>query len=57
MTMYNIIDKSTNIYIKPEISVNNVCDEPLLAASPLNVDDGSTADPGSADAPELGFEE
>ena len=55
--MYNIIDKSTNIYIKPEISVYNVCDEPLLAASPLNVDDGGTADPGSADAPELGFEE
>ena len=55
--MYNIIDKSTNIYIKPEISVYNVCDEPLLAASPLNVNDGDTAYPGSADAPELGFEE
>ena len=55
--MYNFIDKSTNIYIKPEISVYNVCDEPLLAATGLYVNDGGTADPGSADAPELGFEE
>lgn len=55
--MCNIIDKSTNIYIKPEISVYNVCDEPLLAATGLTADDEGMADPGSADAPEFGFEE
>lgn len=55
--MQKIKYPTTNIYIKPEIIVYGICEEPILAGTGLTVDDNESGDPGKADAPSFDWNE